>query len=138
MEDGRTVICRRSTWRESFRGLIQRSEQTSEEGLTWIENQIRSGGMLVFEVYENGGFIGIFTACVERELGEPSNLLIIHAVSVEEQPTPFIHTLFPVIHSLVKKSGLKSWTVRSLRRGMDKRLEQNGFTLKEKIYRRVV
>lgn len=139
MENGREITCSRAgVFRPVFRELIQRSEQTTEDGLTWIENQIRCGAIMVFEVFENGGFVGIFTACVERELGEPSNLLIVHAVSVEPQPTPFISTLFPVINSLVEKSGLKSWTVRSQRPGMDARLKQHGFKFQESIYRRAV
>ena len=132
------AACTRSAWFEQARELIQRSEQTTADALDWIENQIRSGCILLYRVERAGEFIGIFTGCIERDLGKPSNFLVIHAVSVEPQDEPFICTLFPLIHGLAEKSGLASWTVRSQRPGMDKRLEQHGFEKLETIYKRKV
>ena len=103
--------------------------------MTWIENQVRCGAMLIYKVEENGNMIGIFTGCVERDYGIPANFLVIHAVSVSQQKRPFILTLRPVIENIVKRSGLKSWSVRSLRSGMDRRLEKAGFRKIETIYK---
>lgn len=133
--DEKEIKAVRSEWFEDARELINRSEKTDHDGMTWIENQIRSGAMLIYKVEENGKMIGIFTGCVEREYGIPSNFLVINAVSVFQQKRPFILTLKPVIESIVKRSGLKSWTVRSLRSGMDRRLEKAGFQKTETIYK---
>ena len=138
MGSRKEITCQKSKLFKGARELIQRSEKTTPELLDWIEGQIDSGCILLFKVFEGDEFIGIFTGCVEREQGKPCNLLIIHAVSIQPQETPFICTLYPVIHELVKTSGLKSLTVRSQRAGMDRRLEQHGFERVETIYRRSV
>ena len=138
MDHQKPISCVRSTWFEAARELIERSEQASANALDWIENQIRSNCILLYRVERAGELIGIFTGCIERELGKPNNFLVIHAVSVEQQDEPFICTLFPLIHGLAEKSGLASWSVRSQRPGMDKRLEQHGFEKLETIYKRTI
>ena len=133
------MTCGRSAWFEEARELIALSEaDAGPDVLNWIENQIRSGHLLLYRVEREGEFIGIFTGCIERDMGIPSNFLVIHAVSVEPLASPFICTLYPLIHDLAEKSGLASWTVRSQRPGMDKRLEQHGFMKVETIYKRTV
>jgi hypothetical protein len=135
MGDEKEIRAVRSGWFEGAGELINRSEKTDHDGMTWIENQVRSGAILIYRVEENGKMVGIFTGCVEREYGIPNNFLVIHAVSVSQQKRPFILTLRPIIESIVKRSGLKSWTVRSLRPGMDRRLERAGFRKTETIYK---
>ena len=136
--DQKQISCRKVALFGGAMELIQRSEKTNLDTLDWVHNQIKSGHILLFEVIEDGERIGIFTGCVERELGRPNNLLILHAVSIEERETPFICTLFPLIHNLVKSSGLESWTVHSQRPGMDRLLKQHGFQRLETIYKRKI
>ena len=143
-ESEKIITCERSQLFPGTRELIARSEKLGadnfplQDRLDWIEGQIDSGQLLLYRVKQDGECIGIITGVVEREFGHPSNFLIIHAVSMEQQPEPFICTLFPVIHNLISSSGLKSWTVRSMRLGMDKRLEQHGFVKTETVYKRPV
>ncbi len=127
------------------RNLIARSERnntTARVGLVdrldWIENQIRSGGILLYRVEREGELIGIVTGQVECEYGKPCNFLVLHAVSVVQQEIPFICTLYPLLHGLAEKSRIESWSVRSMRQGMDRRLEQHGFVKVETYYKRIV
>ncbi|MBN2783792.1 MAG: hypothetical protein JXR25_03110 [Pontiellaceae bacterium] len=139
------VKCERSGMFPGVRDLIARSEKNNRNGkiplherLCWIENQIRSGALILYRVEREGELIGIVTGQVEREYGVPCNFLVLHAVSVEQQGSPFICTLIPLIHGLAQKSGIESWSVRSLRPGMDRRLEQHGFVKLETYYKRFI
>ena len=134
------VSYEKSDWFEEARELIQRSERGTPDHLDWIENQIRSGGILLYRVKGNepGQLLGIFTARPETLYNGERELMVIHAVEVEPTETPYICTLFPVIHDLAAKSGFVSWRVHADRPGMAKRLLQHGFEYQETVFVRKV
>lgn len=144
------VTYRKSPWFDDARELLQRSERGSPDQLDWIENQIRSGEVLLYVVEQpvkgmqpgqpSSDFrqLGIFTARPEVLHNGDREMFIIHAVSTEPTEIPFICMLYPVITDLCKKSEIGSWRVNSKRPGMAKRLLQHGFEYQESIFTRKV
>lgn len=124
----------RSAWFDGAGELINRSEQGSHDELTWIENQIRTGHLLLYRVEQGGELIGIFTAFVDTSYNGVKDLVIVHAVSVTQQEDPYIVTLDPIICDLAKKSGFDRWRVHSQRPGMSRLLERHGFEVSETVY----
>lgn len=138
MDKGKKIRCERAELFPGCRELIQRSEKTTADALTWIENQIASKELLLYRVFENSNPIGIFTGVVERERGEPSNFHVVNAVKSGGRSKTFLTDIAPVIEDLVKRSGLKSWSVRSQRPGMGRKLEKYGFEKIETVYKRAI
>lgn len=130
----KVIVINSSPWFAEAGELIDRSEQGSHDELTWIENQIRTGHLLLYRVEQGGELIGIFTAFVDTAYNGNQDLVVVHAVSVSQQPTPYIVTLDPLISSLAKRSGFSRWRVHSQRPGISRRLEQHGFKVSEIVY----
>lgn len=132
--DAKEIAYRKSEWFDGARELIQRSECGTVDDLDYIENQIRSGALLLYRVEINGELIGIFTAHSETIYNGHRELVVVHAVSVEQQPFAFIPALDPVITALAAQSGFDSWRVHAQRPGMMRVLASHGFTMTEAIF----
>lgn len=132
------ITYRKAQWFDGAAELIDRSECGTCDDIEWIQNQIRSGRMLLYKVECADRMIGIFTAFVDTAYNGRKDLVVVHAVSVEQLPFSFIAALDPVISALAKDSGFDRWRVHSQRVGMSKVLAKHGFKIEEIVFSKEV
>jgi len=107
-------------------------------GVELLKKLVTSEAYILYEVYAEDSFIGIFLAKLDKLIDGEIELVILHAAAVKAPAMPITSVLNPVFEAVAREHGIRSIRVHSDKKGLDKLLEENNFKFAEAIFRKVI
>jgi hypothetical protein len=122
-------------WFSGARELIATAEPGGAEILDWIEQEITAGRMTLFQCRDEWTEIGIFTARWYRRYDGLKILQIVHGIAThKEEGFSFMIAIREEVKKIARDCGCVAVELHTRRRGMDRRLENNGYKFQETIF----
>lgn len=126
------VTVRARAWDEQVNALAKRLNPVY--GLAALQGLVDRGEVKLYDVIVQDNRLGVIITRIDTGYNGTRELVVMHAVSEVKPAQPLTSVLAPVFEAIAKTAGADKVRVHSDRRGIDKLLEDNGYSFSETVF----
>ncbi len=126
------VTVRARAWDEQVNVLAGRLNPAY--GLVTLQELVERGEVQMYEVIIQETRLGVIITRIDAGYDGTRELVVMHAVSEIKTAQPLTSVLAPVFEKIAKIARADKVRIHSDRRGIDKLLEDNGYSFSETVF----